>query len=250
MTLPPAHSIVTVLMPASNHDDYRARMDLYVHDTAEDVAVSVAARISNAISTANGGFNLGLAGGSTPAATYSHLRDAGLDWSDVDLWLSDERWVAPDSPRSNGRMACEVLGAAACRRLARPGFSSEFDPDQAAAAYTTVVKEIFGDSEPDLVLLGLGEDGHTASLFPGTAALDVDTTAIVANWVPDQEEHRLTATFPLLWSASGVIFQVTGRQKAPALRDSLDGTTPAGRVGEGQGRVEWHVDRDAAYLLS
>jgi 6-phosphogluconolactonase len=96
----------------------------------------------------------------------------------------------------------------------------------------------------------MGTDGHTASLFPGTAALGESDRWIVANEVPQHDETRITATYPLLWAASHIMFLVVGSDKAEALRDSFAGNTPAGRVGEGDGEVEWHVDAKAASLLS
>ena len=100
------------------------------------------------------------------------------------------------------------------------------------------------------VHLGVGDDGHTASLFPNTTALDEWSRWIVANWVPQQSEFRITATFPLIWSSRVVLVQAHGESKAAAVRDSFAGLTPAGRLGEGDALVEWHVDRAAADLIS
>lgn len=225
-------------------------MEAVVHETPEDLAISAAGAISDLIASADGRFTLGLAGGSTPTATYERLTEAEVDWGRVDAWLSDERWVAPDDERCNGRMAAEILFDHVDASLHRPRWSEMVEPDDAAAHYEAAVRSIHPDGVPDLILLGMGADGHTASLFPGTEALTEESRWIVANYVPQEEETRLTATYPLLWKAKHILFLVAGESKAQAVRESFDAKTPAGRVGEGTGRVTWHLDAAAASLLS
>lgn len=123
------------------------------------------------------------------------------------------------------------------------------EPDVSAALYESAIKAVLHDGRPDLILLGLGDDGHTASLFPGTAALDEESRWIVANHVPQVQETRVTVTYPMLWNTRLLMVLVVGENKAVALKDSLAGKTPAGRVGEGDAKVEWHVDTAAASLL-
>ena len=225
-------------------------MDLVIHQTAADVAIAAADRIANLVAAAQGEpFSLGFAGGSTPAATYRTLREHPTDWSNVDAWLSDERWVPHHHDRSNGRQAAEALLNHVHATFLRPVWN-EHDPRKSADSYEEQIRSIHPGRQPDLVLLGLGDDGHTASLFPGTTALDERERWIVANEVPQHNEIRITATYPLLWATKQVIFLVVGSDKAEALNDSFAGNTPAGRVGEGDGRVEWHVDNAAASLLS
>jgi 6-phosphogluconolactonase len=224
-------------------------MELVVHADEHAVAANTATLIAEMIASAGERFSIGLAGGTTPADTYRALLDIEINWSKVDAWLSDERWVSPDHPRSNGRMAAETLMDHVPGRLYRPKWSELLEPMDSAANYEATVRSLTS-SPPDLVLLGLGEDGHTASLFPGTEALEEPTRWIVANYVPQQNEDRITVTYPLLWSVGLVVILVVGRQKAQAVRDSFEGSTPAGRLGEGDARVEWHVDRSAASLLS
>lgn len=225
-------------------------MELVVHETAEQTYLGVAHRIAELIRDSEERFSLGLAGGSTPRATYESLRGRATGWGRVDAWMSDERWVPGDDERSNGRMCAETLMDHVDARFVRPRWSEFMTPADSAAHYEATLRSIHDDRRPDLVLLGMGEDGHTASLFPGSAALEEDARWFVANRIPDTGEPRLTATYPLLWASHRLLVIVVGEQKAPALRDSFDGTTPAGRIGEGKAEVEWHVDRTAASLLS
>lgn len=225
-------------------------MELVVHDTAEETYLGAAHRIAELIGDAGDRFSLGLAGGSTPKATYESLRGRATGWDKVDAWMSDERWVPRDDERSNGRMAAETLMGHVPARFIRPRWSEFMTPADSAAHYEAALRSIHDGRHPDLILLGMGDDGHTASLFPGSVALDEDIRWFVANRIPESGEARLTATYPLLWSSARILVIVTGEHKAPALRDSFDGTTPAGRIHEGKAEVEWHVDRPAASLLS
>ncbi len=225
-------------------------MKLVVHETAQATAVAAAQRVASEIQDAKEGFTLGLAGGSTPGTTYAALRDQNIDWSRVDAWLSDERWVPHDHERCNGRMAAETLMDHVEARFHRPVWSELIEPNDSATLYESTIKALLHNGRPDLILLGLGDDGHTASLFPGTPALDEESRWFVAQHVPQQQETRITATYPMLWRAQLLMVLVVGEKKSGALRDSLAGETPAGRLGEGQAKVEWHVDAAAASLLS
>lgn len=225
-------------------------MEKVIHDTPDDLAEAVAGEIADRIASGSR-FTLGLAGGSSPEPTYRRLRDReDLDWSAVHVWLSDERWVPWDHDRCNGKMASETLLDHVGARFHRPPWGELIRADDSAAHYEAALRSIHPDGAPDLILLGLGEDGHTASLFPGTKALTEERRWFVANHVPQQDEIRLTATFPLLWRAKRVVFLVTGSGKAKAVRDSFAGDTPAGRVGEGEAEIVWHLDTEAASLLS
>jgi 6-phosphogluconolactonase len=177
---------------------------------------------------ARGRFRFALAGGSTPRALYAHLAAArDLDWSRVDVFFGDERAVGPDDPQSNYRMARETLLSPAAvppdnvRRLRGE------DPDLAAAARD--YEAALGEAPLDLVLLGMGGDGHTASLFPGTKALDEQTRRCVANDVPQLGARRLTLTYPVLLGARDVLFLIAGADKAATLRDVLGPTLDARR---------------------
>jgi 6-phosphogluconolactonase len=224
-------------------------VELVVHENAEKTALGAARRIAELVAGTNGRFTLGLAGGSTPRATYEALGDLNVRWDHVDAWLSDERWVPPDDERSNGRMAAEALMDGIPARFLRPRWSEMMEPADSAAHYEATLRSIHED-RPDLILLGMGADGHTASLFPGSAALEETVRWFVANEIPASGEKRLTATYPLLWSARHLMMITTGEAKAEAVRDSFAGKTPAGRIGEGDAEVEWHLDRAAASLVS
>lgn len=225
-------------------------MQTVVHDTPETTAIASASRIAEVMEATEGRFTLGLAGGSTPEATYRALRGRGRDWARVDAWLSDERWVPPDHERSNGRMAGETLLHHVDARFHRPRWSEFMEPRDAAAHYEAKLRSLHHGHQPDLILLGLGEDGHTASLFPGTPALEEKSRWFVANRVPEIGEVRLTATYPLLWTARVLMVLVVGKHKADAVAESMAGGTPASRLGEGEAAVEWHLDTAAASLLS
>jgi 6-phosphogluconolactonase len=237
-------------------------MNVHVYETPEELAGAAArdfvARAAEAIDE-RGRFAVVLAGGSTPKATYEALaRDyAGeLDWSKVHVFFGDERTVPPDHEDSNYRIAHEAL-------LSRVPIGSihrmrgELLPTEAAAAYEEQQREFFGsDGVPafDLILLGMGEDGHTASLFPETSALDVADRWVVANPVLKLETTRLTLTIPVLNAARTVIFLVAGESKAEALREILEGDAdprayPAKFVRPENGDLTWMVDRAAAGSL-
>lgn len=206
----------------------------------------------------SGLFAVALAGGSTPEKTYrilaSEYRDE-LDWNGVHVFFGDERTVPPDHEDSNYRMAREVLldhvPMGSVHRM-----QGELEPAEAAAAYETDLRVFFGEDPPrlDLVMLGIGEDGHTASLFPETSALDVDDRLVAANPVPKLETTRLTLTVPVLNAARAVDFLVAGEGKAEALRKILEGDAdphayPAKLV-RPEGGPDWLVDRAAASLLT
>ncbi len=225
-------------------------MELLVHEDRESVAAAASNRVADLISSGRDGFSLGLAGGTTPEATYRSLSRIDTGWAKVNAWLSDERWVPQDHPRSNGRMVSDILSERVDARFDRPMWSESLTPEDSAAHYEARLRSIHGAGPPDVVLLGMGADGHTASLFPGTTALHERQRWFVANEVPQLGEARLTATYPLLWRSRLLLVLVVGEDKTSALRDSFEGRTPAGRLGDGDAVVEWYVDRDAASLLA
>jgi 6-phosphogluconolactonase len=201
---------------------------------------------------ARGRFRIALAGGSTPRALYPALV-AGVDWTRANIFFGDERAVPKDDPMSNYRMARETLLEPAHVPLANVVRWRTEDPDLDAAArdYEQVLRA--GASAPwlDLALLGLGPDGHTASLFPGTSALAEEERLAVAVDVPQMGTRRLTLTYPTLCGAREVCFLVTGRDKAGALATVVEaGHLPAARIiRRPGGPVTVFCDGDAASAL-
>jgi 6-phosphogluconolactonase len=204
-----------------------------------------------------GSFSVALAGGSTPKALYELLateyRDA-LEWEEIHAFFGDERIVPPDHEDSNYRMAQHALlsqvPVGSVRRM-----RGELDPREAAALYEQELRTFFGGTPRfDLVLLGIGEDGHTASLFPNTPALDVTDRFVVENPVEKLGTVRLTLTVPAINAAKRIIFLTAGEGKAGALEEILEGEAnpheyPAKLV-RAEGETAWMVDRAAARLLS
>lgn len=190
---------------------------------AQQAAQVLASQIDLVLATRDRA-QIALAGGTTPAATYRHLGDEHLPWDRVDVWLGDERWVPADDPASNlGLLKANLLARplAAGAKL-HPVPTELASPDLGAAAYGQEIMEYCVGSPPrlDLVLLGLGDDGHTASLFPGTPA-----TTVTNEWVTVSEGKgmaRITMSAPLLSAARQVVFLVSGPSKSEALRRLLD----------------------------
>jgi len=208
-------------------------------------------------------FSVALAGGSTPRGLYSLLADNSrwrerVMWNAIDVFWGDERHVPPDHRDSNYRMAYEALlsKVPVNRSRVHRVLSENPDANAAASSYEADIHAAFGAGVPrfDLMLLGLGTDGPTASLFPGTAALSEDRRLVVANWVDKFKTHRITMTLPVLNAARLVMFLVAGEEKAEAIRKVLQPepdapTLPAQLVRAGDGRVVWLLDREASSLL-
>ncbi len=214
-----------------------------------------------------GGFRIALAGGGTPGILYRTLAGRAyasqLDWARTAVFFGDERCVAPDHPDSNFRMVREALlaplGIDPSRVYRMSG--EEADLDAAARAYERQIREhVASDRGPwpvlDVVLLGLGEDGHTASLFPDSPALDERTRLVVSTVAPREPRRRLTLTIPVLNAARAVLFLVMGAGKAAAVRavledrEGADRRVPARLIRPGAGRVIWFLDRPAASELT
>lgn len=211
--------------------------------------------------TARGCFCVALSGGSTPRYLHRLLANEAfsrrIDWAEVDLYWSDERCVPPDHPDSNYRMARQTLiDFVPIPQTNVHRILAELDPQVAAADYERVLKAGFTaeDSRFDLILLGMGSDGHTASLFPGSAALDVHDRLVVANYVEKLSAWRITFTAPFINAAAHVVFMVTGEEKADALRAVLKGEhhphkLPAQFIKPEDGELLWIVDEAAASRL-
>lgn len=207
-------------------------------------------------------FRIALSGGNTPRPVYEQLASepacGQVDWSRVQVFFSDERFVPPDSPESNYRMANDALLSRVNipARFVHPVSTVDISPEQSASIYEEGIRRVFVaelDRIPafDLILLGMGEDGHTASLFPGTEGLKAQDQLVVANHVPQLDSWRLTFTFPLINAAHCVAFVVEGDAKADRVAEVLAGSDlPAARVDPTDGTVLWLLDEAAAARLS
>lgn len=223
-------------------------------DAAAELWVSRAA----AAIAARGRFAVALSGGATPRATYVLLATAAwadrVDWPYVHVFWGDERCVPPDHPESNYRLAREaLLDHVPLRATNVHRIRTERDPREAAADYEQTLRDFFGPvcgPRFDLVLLGMGTDGHTASLFPGTAAVHEQERWVVAHCVPQLAAWRVTLTPVALNAAAQVAFLVSGAEKAAPLGHVLSGpyqpdVWPAQVVRPSDGQLLWLVDAAA-----
>jgi 6-phosphogluconolactonase len=213
-----------------------------------------------------GRFTIALSGGSTPKSLYNLLATNALNtlpWDRMFFFWGDERHVPPTDAESNYRMVNEAMLSKVPVPPANVFRVATENPDAAAAAeaYEKILRKVFqiGEHEVprfDLILLGLGPDGHTASLFPGTAALREKARIFIANWVEKLKTHRLTLTFPVLNAGRTVAFLVSGTDKATVLRTVLEDSSasgeqyPAKLVKPSDGQLIWFLDRAAASALS
>lgn len=199
-----------------------------------------------------GSFHIALSGGSTPLPLYALLAlpewRVRLDWSRTHVYFADERCVPPESAESNyGLVRQALLAPLNVPETNIHRMHGEDAPEQAAEAYDALLKNV----TLDLILLGMGEDAHTASLFPETAALSEQARACVANYVPKLSAWRLTLTAPYINTARHRVFLVSGANKASALRAVLHGVRdpqryPAQLIRDAQ----WLIDSDAAAALT
>ncbi len=214
-----------------------------------------------------GSFNIALAGGSTPKALYSLLVNdptlrSQVPWDKMHLFFGDERHVPPVHPDSNFRMATEAMISKSPMKPEQvTRIKGEYpDAGQAAVEYEKALREYFklkNGEYPrfDLVLVGMGNEGHTLSLFPGTKALHADGRIAVRNWVGKLYAERITLTAPAASNAARVIFMATGADKAPALKAVLEGPfepeqLPAQLLQPKNGKLLWLVDTAAGSMLS
>jgi 6-phosphogluconolactonase len=234
-----------------------ADLDQASRETAERLV-----KIARDAIAGRGRFTLALSGGSTPATLFSLLASEAyrdrIEWGKTIVMWSDERCVPPDHPDSNYGMARDLL----LSKVSVPAgnvhrIRGEISPAQAALEYEHAVRrEIRTPAETgipvfDLILLGMGPDGHTASLFPGTLAIHEQTRLVVSHLVPKLAARRITFTPPLINAAAHVVFLVAGQDKADALRavlqdDFRPDTLPAQIVRPLSGQLTWLVDRAAA----
>ena len=204
--------------------------------TAEEVAEAAAADIAEALR--GGAKTLVLAGGTTPKRCYELLAELDVEWGRVAVLFGDERCVPPDDPDSNYRMAKEslldrVMPATVYR------IPAELGPDEGADEYAEVVANV---APLDFVLLGVGEDGHVASLFPGHAALQADGLTLGIHDSPKPPPERVTITMEAILDAGRVMILATGKGKAEAVAMARRGESPSGMIAG----ARWLIDRAAA----
>ena len=218
-------------------------------ELARGAAEYFVARSSEAVAQ-KGFFTVALSGGSTPKVLYQLLADenepfrAQVPWAKIHFFWSDERHVPPDHPDSNYRMAYEAM----LSRVPVPEsnihrvHSENPNADEAARQYEKTLLQL------DLILLGLGPDGHTASIFPGSEVLHETKRLVAAPWVEKFNSYRITMTLPLLNSGAVVLFLVSGAEKAGIVKEVLEGPKkyPAQFVQPTHGQLLWMLDKDAA----
>lgn len=231
---------------------------------AEAAAEEIARRAEDAIAS-RGRFTIALSGGSTPKPAYARLaedpyRDR-IDWNRVHVFWGDDRHVAPDHPDSNFGMAHDALLSKVPLPPDNIHRVRAEKPDAARAAeeYAWTLRSAFNLDEGqwprfDVVLMGIGEDAHTASLFPGSDAVRERSQLVIAPWVGSLGTCRITLTLPVFNHAACALFLVSGEEKAEALRNVLEGDLqpdrfPAQAVRPESGDLVWLVDRAAARLL-
>ena len=177
------------------------------------------------------------------------LANRPIDWTGVTAWMTDERWVDPGDSESNQRMARETLTADVGLTLLAPDTTLKDPQDCAESFENTLGEHHIHVNGRSLVMLGMGPDGHTASLFPRTDALTVSGRSYVANWVSSHDSWRLTATYELLSAADTILFLVTGESKAEVMADiASGGDFPAATVSR-MGNAVWLLDEAAASKL-
>lgn len=227
-------------------------MRIIVCGDTDHFADRAAGHIKERLAGANGPISLGLAGGNTPQPIYRKLAAEPLDWTRTVLWLGDERWVPIDHPDSNSGMAQRLLAEHVDARFLPFPYDPESGPAASAMRYAEALAEVTDDDAERIVLLGMGSDGHTASLFPETDALSAGGI-YTATWVAAHETWRVTATMGYLQNAAELVFLVTGPDKAHVLADVVNGSDdyPAGQlVATASADVTFVVDAAAASRLT
>jgi 6-phosphogluconolactonase len=237
------------------------KLEIKVVPDAKGVAAEAAERLTAAAERAiaeRGRFSIALSGGSTPKALYALLTAepyrSRIDWSKVHVLFGDERAVPPDHKDSNFKMAEEALLSKVPipkGQVYRMKGELGDKADQAAKEYGQMLKEKFGDGGIDLILLGMGDDGHTASLFPNTEALRETKHRCVANFVPKLKTWRITLSAPFINQSKRVLILLAGAEKAQRLQEVLEGPRdpdrlPIQRIEPKNGQLVWMVDAGAA----
>ena len=245
-------------MPASRYVEVLATAPDLFHAAADEFV-----RLGRNAIGAQGRFTVGLSGGSTPKSLYSLLAEQhrNFTWNRTFLFFGDERHVPPGDPDSNYRMVNESL----LSKIEMPQENvfrvkaENPDANSAAQEYENQMRQFFALPPAefprfDLILLGMGPDGHTASLFPGSEGLQEQSRWVIANWVEKFETRRITFTFPVVNNAAEVMFMASGPDKAEMVRQVLEGKNtppyPSQQVQPKDGKLLWMLDEAAAAKLT
>lgn len=202
----------------------------------------------------HGNFFVALSGGSTPKKIYEKLASLykkALDWEKVFLFWSDERSVPETDPESNYKMAMDFgFSKLQVNPLHIFRMKGEGDIIAHAEEYESIIKKTLQGRHFDLIMLGVGEDGHTASLFPNTKGLAVTNKLVIANEVKQKNTWRMTFTFPLINSAHNIVFYALGKNKQSILSEVLyKEELPASKIGTPLSQALWILDKDASLSL-
>ncbi len=235
-------------------ESWDERRDYFIGQTAEEAiqfAVDHWVHSAQRAIQQRGRFTVALSGGSTPKAIYQKLKAAPLDWSKIWLFWSDERAVPPDHPESNYKMAMESgFGHVPIPPSQIFRMKGEVNPEKGAADYQEILHHHLDKHLFDLVMLGVGEDGHTASLFPQTAALAVEDRWVAANYISEKKSWRLTLTFPGINQSFHSAIYAIGPSKemiVPKVLDAaIESPYPASRIGTPEQKTIWILDQAAA----
>ncbi len=239
-------------------------MELHIFKDVDSLSAQAAKWIADCITATlqkQDRFTIVLSGGSTPKKLHALLAASPykeqIDWSRLHIFWGDERAVSFDDERNNARMAYDTL----LNHVPVPPahihvMRTDMDPEASAAEYERLLRRYFDDTSSsfDLVLLGMGDDGHTLSLFPGTAVIHEEAKWATAYFLKAQNMFRITLTAPIVNRASKIAFLATGAGKAAALKEVIEGDYhpdmyPSQVIKPEQGEVHWFVDEAAAALL-
>ena len=189
-------------------------------------------------------FRMSLCGGGTPRPVYEALVNEAIDWENLEITFSDERCVPPSHDDSNYKMAAEaLLSKVSIKENNIIRIKGELDPVESASQCEDQLRKRSNGSiyMHDLLLLGMGEDGHTASLFPGTSALNESERWVVDNYIPDKDVNRVTFSYPLINASRKILVLATGEKKKKLVNDMINGdeSFPISKISPDNGKVIW-----------
>ena len=229
-------------------------------DALASMAANTILELSKKAIQETGRFTIALSGGSTPKTLFELLAaqySQHIDWNHTFVFWGDERCVPPDNADSNYKMAQDtLLDHVPLLSLNIYRIKGELPPQDMASQYEQTLRDFFHNQLPnlDLILLGMGDDGHTASLFPGTSAVNERTRWVVPNYVAAKQTWRITLTLPVINNAANVMFLVSGNSKAQRLKQVLQGSyekdqLPSQLIKPTNGNLIWGIDQAASSLL-